>query len=163
MEITYPVSQLFASGGQSIGASVFPMNCQSWFPLVLTGLISLLSKGPSRVFSSPTISKHQFLGSQPSLWSNSHIHTWLLEKPQLWLYGLLLTKHNFSSKEQASFNFVAAVTIHSDFGAQEYKICHCFHFLPTYLPWSDGIICHDLNFLNASLFTLFFHPHQEVL
>ena len=63
-----------------------------WFPLEITGLVSLLSKGLSRVFSSTTVQKHQFFSSQPSLWSNSCIHTWLLEKPQFWLYWLLLTK-----------------------------------------------------------------------
>ena len=71
---SFPVSQLFTPGGQSIGASasasVLPVNIQSWFPLGLTGLISLLSKGLSRVFSSTTIQKHQFFGTQPSLWSN---------------------------------------------------------------------------------------------
>ena len=74
----------FPSCGQSIGASalasVLPMNIQGWFPLGLTGLISLLCKGLSRVFSS-TIQKHQFFSAQPSLWSSSHIRTWLLEKP----------------------------------------------------------------------------------
>ena len=77
-----PMGWLFASGRQSIGALawVLPMNIQSWFPLGLTGLISLQSKGLSRVFSSTTVWKHQFFGAQPSLWSNSHIHTWLLEK-----------------------------------------------------------------------------------
>ena len=84
---SFPMSQLFASGGQSIGdstsasASVLPMSIQGWFPLGLTGLIYLLSKGLSRVFSSTTVKKHQFLGAHLSLWSNSHIHTWLLEKP----------------------------------------------------------------------------------
>ena len=62
-------------------ASILPMNIQNWFPLGLTGLISLLSRGLSRVFSSTTIQKHQFFGTQPSLWSNSHICTWLLAKP----------------------------------------------------------------------------------
>ena len=73
----FPVSQQFASGGQSIGASasVLPMSIQSWFPLGLTGLISLLSMRLSRVFSSTTIQKHPFFGTQPSLWSTSHIHT----------------------------------------------------------------------------------------
>ena len=63
--------------GQSIGASasVLPMNIQVWFPLGLTGLISLLSKGLSRVFSSTTVWKHQFFGAQPSFWFNFHIHT----------------------------------------------------------------------------------------
>ena len=80
-----PVSQFFTSGGQRIGVSastsVFPMNIQDWFPLGLTGLISLLSKGLSRVFSSNTVQKHQFFGTQPSLWSNSHIYSSQLEKP----------------------------------------------------------------------------------
>ena len=58
-----------------------PMNIQDWFPLRLAGWISLLSKGLSRVFSNTTVQKHQFFGTQLSLWSNSHIHTWLLEKP----------------------------------------------------------------------------------
>ena len=82
---SFPMSQLFASRGQSIGASasalVLPMNIQGWFPSGLTGLITLLSKRLSRVFSSTTIWKHQFFGTQPSLWSNSHIHMWLPEKP----------------------------------------------------------------------------------
>ena len=60
--------------------SVLPMNIQDWFPLGRTGLLSCLSKGLSRVFSSTTAQKHQFFGAQPSLWSNSHNHTWLLEK-----------------------------------------------------------------------------------
>ena len=81
----FPVSRLFIWGGQSIGvsasASVLPMNIQSSFPLGLTGLISLQSKELSRVFSNTTVQKHQFFDTQPSLWSNSHIPTWLLEKP----------------------------------------------------------------------------------
>ena len=79
--------QFFASGGQRIGASasasVLPMNIQGWFPLGLTGLISLQSKGLSRVFSNTTVQKHQFFSTQPFLWSNSHIHTWLFENPLL--------------------------------------------------------------------------------
>ena len=70
--------------GSSASASVLPMNVQAWFPLELTGLISLQSKGLSRVFSSTTVQKHKFC-AQSSLWSNFHICTWLLEKPQLWL------------------------------------------------------------------------------
>ena len=70
------MSCLFASGGPSIGdsasASVLSMNIQGWFPLGLTGLISFKSKGLSRVFSNTTVQKHQFFGTQPSLWSNSH-------------------------------------------------------------------------------------------
>ena len=81
---SFPINWLFASGGQSIGAlasaSVLPISIQVWFPLGLTGLISLLSKGLSSVFSSTTLQKHQFFSTQPSLWSNSHIGTWLLGK-----------------------------------------------------------------------------------
>ena len=88
------MSQLFAWGGQSIGfagsASVPPMNTQDWSPLGWTGCISLQSKGLSRVFSNTTVQKHQFFGSQLSSQSNSHIHTWPLEKPWPWLDGPLL-------------------------------------------------------------------------
>ena len=82
---SFPVSQLFTSGGQSIGASastsVLPMDTQDWSPLGWTGWISLQSKGPSRVFPNTTVQKHQFFGAQLSSQSNSHIHTWPLEKP----------------------------------------------------------------------------------
>ena len=82
---SFPMSQLFVSGGQSIGASasksVLPMNTQDWSPLEWTSWISLQSKGLSRVFSNTTVQKHQFFGAQPSSQSNSHIHTWPLEKP----------------------------------------------------------------------------------
>ena len=81
----FPVSQLFKSGGQSIGASTsasfFPKSIQGWFPLILTDLISLLSKGPSRVFSNTTVWMHQFFGTLPFLLFSSHIHTWQLEGP----------------------------------------------------------------------------------
>ena len=80
----FPASWLFASGSQNIGAStsawVLPMNIQGWFPLGLTCFIPLWSKGCSRVFSSTTIWRHQFFSVQPSLWSNSHICTWLWGK-----------------------------------------------------------------------------------
>ena len=81
----FPMSQFFPSGGQSIGASasasVLPLHIQDWYPLGWTGWISLQSKGLSRVFSNITVQKHQFFSVQLSLWSNSHIHTWPLEKP----------------------------------------------------------------------------------
>ena len=81
---SFPMSQFFTSGGQSMGSSastsVIPMNIQGLFPLGLTGWNSLQSKGLSRVFSNTTVQKHQFFSTQPSLWSSSHIHTWLLEK-----------------------------------------------------------------------------------
>ena len=79
----FQMSQLFTSSGQSTGASasVLPMNIQGWFTLGLTGLISLQSKRLSRVFSNTRVRKHQFFGTQPSLWSNSYISTWLQKKP----------------------------------------------------------------------------------
>ena len=82
---SFSVSQFFEPGGQSVGAlasaSILPMNIQDWFPLGLTSLISLQFKGLSRVFSNTTVQKHQFFSAQLSLWFNSHISTWLLEKP----------------------------------------------------------------------------------
>ena len=93
---SFPVSQIFSSGGQSIGvsapSSVLPMNIQDWFPSVLTSLISFLSKGLLRVFTTTSVQKHQFFSAQPFSWSNSHIRTWLLQKAQLWLYGPLSAK-----------------------------------------------------------------------
>ena len=81
---SFPVSQLFAWGGQSTGvsslASFLPKNTQGWSALEWTGWVSMQSKGLSRVFSNTTVQKHQFFGAQPSSQSNSHIHTWLLEK-----------------------------------------------------------------------------------
>jgi len=82
---SFPMSQLFTWGGQSTGvsasASFLPKNTQGWSPSEWTGWISLESKGLSRVFSNTTVQKHQFFGAQPSLQSNSRIHTWPLEKP----------------------------------------------------------------------------------
>ena len=79
-------SALHQSIAASASASVLPTNIQGWFPLGLTSWMSLLSKGLSKVFSSNTLQKHQFFNAQSSLWSNFHIWTWLLEKPQLWPY-----------------------------------------------------------------------------
>ena len=82
---SFPMSQLFTWGGQSTGvsalASVLPMNTQGWSPSEWTGWISLLAKGLSRVFSNTTVQKHQFFSAQLSSQSNTHIHTWPLEKP----------------------------------------------------------------------------------
>ena len=115
----FPVSQLFASHGQSIGASasasVLPMNGQGWFRIGLTGLISLLSKRLSRVFSNTTVQKHQFFGTQPSLWSSSHNCTWLVEKPQFlsitdlcWQYEKEVNSHPVEASVLSGL-FVVAV------------------------------------------------------
>ena len=88
---SFQMSQIFASGGQNIGASAsaLPMSIQGWLPLGLTGLISMLPNGLARVFSK---SQFKSFSIQPSLWSSSHIRTWLLERPQLWLCEPLLAK-----------------------------------------------------------------------
>ena len=84
---SFPMSQLFAWGGQSIGvsasASVLPMNTQDWSPLGWTGWISLQSKGLPRVFSNTSVQNHQFFSTQLSSQFNSHLHTWLLENHSL--------------------------------------------------------------------------------
>ena len=91
---SFPMSQLFPSGGQSIGvsalASVLPKNNQGWSPLEWTGWISLQCKGLSRVFSNTTVQKHQFFSTQFSSQSNSHIHTWPLERSMSRLYIVTL-------------------------------------------------------------------------
>ena len=144
---SFPVSWLFALDGQSIGASslasVLPMNIEGRFPLGLTGLI-LLSKGLSRVSSSTTVRKHQFFSAQPSLWSDSHIRTWLLDHRKT----IALTKQtvvgkvmsvlfNMLSKlsqfffQVVSFNFMAAVTICSDVEAKKTKSVTVSTFSPS--------------------------------
>ena len=146
---SFPMILPVPSSSQSIGASasesILPMNIQDWFPLGFTGLISLHSEELPRVFNT-IIQKHQFLGIQPSWWSNSHIHTWLLEKT------IALSRRTFVSKlmsllfnmlsrmiiaflpRSRGFDFMAAVTICSDLGAQENKVCHGSHCFPIDLP-----------------------------
>ena len=99
---SFPINQLFLTGSQIMGASalasVLPMNIQDWFSLGLTGLI-LQSNGLSSVFPSTTIWNHEFFGNQPSLWSNSHICIWLLEKKQnKTKQNIALTIWNFVGK-----------------------------------------------------------------
>ena len=130
-------------------------------PLGLTGLTSLQSKGLSRVFSNTTVQKHQFFSSQPSLWSNSHIHTWLLKKT------IALTRWTFVGKIMSLlFNIlsrlVTAILPRSKVLLISWQqspsavileppkiVCHCFHCFPIYLHWNDVTGCHDLHFLNA--------------
>ena len=99
---SYPISQLFAWGGQSIGISasalVLPMNTQDKCPLGWTGWISLQSKGLSRVFSNTTVQKHQFFGAQLSSQSKSRIHTWPTGKT------IALTRRTFVGKECLCFS-----------------------------------------------------------
>ena len=162
---SFPVSQLFASGGQSIGTSAstsfLPMNSQGWFPLGLTSFISLFSKGLSRVFCSTTIGMHQFFSAQPSLWFNSHIvHDYW--RKQFWLYFVgkvmslvfnILSRFVIAFLQRSKCLVISWLQSLSAviFAAQENKICHCFHFFPFYFPWSDGTRCHVLNFQNVEL------------
>ena len=163
---SFQMSQFFASGGQSIGASasasVLPMNIQDWFPLGLTGWISLQSKGLSSVFSNTTVQKHQFFSTQLSWWSNSHIHTWVLEKPQLWrdrplevmpllfnmLSGFVIGFLPRSKDLLVSWQQSPSAVI---LEAKKVSFSLCFHCIPMYLSWSDATACHDLHFLNVEL------------
>ena len=145
------------SSGQSIGASVsasvLPMNIQGWFPLGWTGWISLQSKGLSRVFSNTVVWNHQFFGAQPSSSPSLTfvcatgkaialtMQTFVGKVMSLLFNTLSKFVNSFSFKEQVSFNFMAAVNVRSDFGAQENKICHCFHYPPS--------ICHEVMGLDA--------------
>ena len=109
---SFLMSQFFTSGGQSIGvsasASALPMNIQGWFPLGLIGWITLLSKGLSRVFSNTTVQKHQFFGTQPSLWSNSYIHTTLHRTGKT----IALTRQTFVGKVMSLlFNMLSRFVI----------------------------------------------------
>ena len=90
---SFPLSWIFASAVQTIGVSasalVLPKNVQDWFHLGLTGLISLQSKEPSRVFYNTTAQRHQFFGTQLYIWSNSHIHTWEKRKERKWSHSVM--------------------------------------------------------------------------
>ena len=138
------------------------MNIQDWFPLGWTGLISLQSKGPSKVFSSTAIWKHRFFGTQPFYCSTSHPHMtagttialtrWTFVGKVISLLFNMLSSFVTAFLPRKLFfflNFEAAVTVCSNSGAQENKICHCFHFFPYYLSWSNGTGCHDLSILNV--------------
>ena len=148
------------TGGQSIGASssVLPMNIQDWFPLEWTGWISLQSKGFSRIFSNTTVWKHQIFGAQLSLYSNSHIHTWLLEKIialTRWTFVRRVMSLHFNALSKLVIAFLPrskrlliswlASTIHGDFGAPKNKVPHCIHLLLIHLPWSGSTGCRDLS------------------
>ena len=146
---SFPMSWLFASGGQNIGAlasaSVLPMTIQGWFPLVLTGFI-LQFNAFSRVFSSTTIQRINSLGlsllHSPTLtpiydyWKNHSFDcTGLCQQSDVSAFEYTVyVCHSFPSKEKVSSNFVAAVTIHSDFGAQENKMS-LSTFSPSRLHW----------------------------
>ena len=176
----YPSIRIFSNGSAllirwpkywSFSLSISPPNEYSGLiSFRMTGLISLLCKGLSRVFSSTTIEKHHFFGAQPSLWSSSHICTWLLEKPKLLLYKPLSAKwclcfFNTPCRFVIAFlprskclNFMTAVTVHSEFGSQENKICRCFHFSPFIFHEVMGLDAMTLVFWMVILSQVFHSP-----
>ena len=163
--ITLTMNQYFTLGGQSIGvsdsASVFPKNIQDWLPVGLTDLISLQSKGLSRVFSNTTVQKHQFFGARNFLWSNSH--------PRLdyWKKNIVLTRWTFVGKIISLLNYILLRLIRAFLPRSKCllitwlqspsavilepkkKKSVSFHCFPIYLPLSDGNGRHDLCFLNV--------------
>ena len=161
------MSQLFASGGQSVevsaSASVLPMNIQDWFPLRWTGLISLQSKGLSRVFSNTHRSKASIL------WCSAFFIVQLSHPYMTTGKIIALTRQNFVVKVMSLlFNMLSKVVtaflpkskhlliswLQSPSAVileppPAKKVCHCFHCFLIYLPCSDGTRCHDLSFLNV--------------
>ena len=149
---SFPMSQLFALGGQSIGVlastSILPMHTQDSSPLGWTGWISLQSKGLSRVFSNTTVQKHQFFCSQLSSQSNSHIHTGPLEKP-VYIMSLF---HNMLYRLFITFLPRSKCLLISWLHSPSAVILKPRKIKPAiYLPWSDGTGCHDLSLMNAEL------------
>ena len=156
------MSPLFTSGAQSIGASasVLPINIQDQFPLGLTDLISLLSKGLSRVFSNTTVQKNQLFNAQYFYIQLSH--------PSMTTGGIIpLTRCTFVGKVMSVlFNMQTRFAIaflprskhllisrlqspSAVILEPKKTVSHCFHCFPIYLWWSDGAGCHDLSFLNV--------------
>ena len=174
------MSRLFASGSQNIGAlawaSVLPMNIQDWFPLGLTGLISLQSKGHSKSHLQHHNSKASILQHSAFFmiqFSHLYMTTGKTIALTIWIFVSKVTSLLFNTLSRFA---VASLTrskhlliswLQLSSAIVENKICHCFHCFPICLPWSDGTRCHDLRFFNvefqASFFTLLFHLHQQAL
>ena len=153
---SFPMSQLFTWGGQSTGASALasflPKKSQGWSPSEWTGWISLLQHHSSKASILRRSAFFIVQLSHPYMTTGKTIaltRSTFVGKVTSLLFNMLSVDQSFSSKEQMSFNFMAAVTICSDFGAQENKVCHCFHCFPIYLPWSDGTRLHDLRFFEC--------------
>ena len=158
---SFPVSQFFTSDGQSIGSFSFSMSpCNEYSGLIsfrIDWLELLGVQGTLKSLLQHHSSKASFLWhSALCMVQLSHAYM-TIEKTIALTRRTFVSKvkytvyvgHSFSSKKQASFNFMAAVTIFSDFGAQENKVFHCFHCFPIYLPWRDGTRCYDFSFLNV--------------
>ena len=161
---SFPMSRLIASGGQSIGASasasVFSMSIQDWFPLGLTGLISLLSEGLLRVFqchsSKASALQHFFMLQLSHLYTTTGktiaLTVWTFVDKVMSLLFNILSRFVIAflpRNMQASFNLMAVVTICSDFGAQENKLCHCFPLFPHLFAINWWYWSHSFCFLNV--------------
>ena len=162
------MSWLFALGGQGIGvstsATVFPMNIHGWFPLgLVTDLISLQSKGLSRVFSSTTTKKNEFFSAQPSLWSNLHpcittgktiaVPMWTFVGKVMSLLYNMMARFVIAFLPRSKCLLISWLQLVSTLILEPRKIksVTTSNFSPFYLPWSDGTRCHDLRFLNVEL------------
>ena len=162
---SFPVSQFFTSGGQSIGVSaspsVLPMIIWGWFPLGLTGWISLPSKGLSRVFSNTTVLKTSILWhssffmvqlSLPYMTAGKTIALtrWTFAGQVMPLLFNMLSRLDTAFLPRSKHLLISWLQSPSAMILEPPKIvCHCFHCFPFYLPWSDGTGCHDLSFLNV--------------
>ena len=168
---SFPMSQLFASGGQSIRASATDLSNEysGLISLGLTDSISLLVKGLSRVFSNTTIEKHQFFEAQLSLWFNIHTRTWLLEALTIWTFvskGMsllfnMLSRFIIAFLPRSKCLLISCLQSLSAVILEPKKIKSVTASTFSWsMPWSDGTGCHDLRFLNAefqaSFFTLLF-------
>ena len=152
-----PMSWLFPSGGLRIetSASVLPIDIQGWFPLELTGLMSCTPRDSQE--SSPAPQFKSINSLTLSLLYDPALTIWTFVSKVLSLLFNTLSRFVIAFLPRSKcLNFMAAVPIGSDLGAQENKICHYVHFLSFYLPWSDGIACHDLSFLTAEFQASFF-------
>ena len=168
---SFQMSHFFASGGQNIGvsasASVLPMNIQDWFPLGLTGWISLLPKGLSRVFSNTPIQKHQFFSAQLSLWSNSHpymttgktiaLTKWTSFGTVMSMLFNMLSRFVIAFLPRSKHLLISRLQLPSAVILESKKIKSVTVSIvsPIYLPWSDGTRCHNLSFLNVEFFFFF--------
>ena len=160
--VSFPMSCLFTSddqnNGASASASVLPMSIQGWFPLRLTGLISLLLKLLSGEFSSTVVQRYQLFGIcllyDPAV--TTIYDQWKTITLTIWIFvGRVIMSLLFNTLSRfvivfqprnSRHDFMAAVTICSDFRAQEEEICHYFHLFSLYLSWSNGVRYHDLSF-----------------
>ena len=152
-----------------------PINIQGWFLLGLTGWFPCSTRDSQESFQQHNSKASvlqllaffmvQLLHPYMTTGKTVALTLWTFVDKVLSLLLNILSKvcQSFPSKEQVSFNFLAAVTICSNFGAQDNKICHCFHFFSFYLPWSDGTGWHDLTFCECWVLNHYFHSHLEAL